>query len=100
MLVSGKVWCVKRETCEKGAMWTDWIPISFHTSRSANCGAFVSDPDVQDFEAPSCPYSFSAACYTSSSPAARTFFQELLWRKVSNSRVVPGNVVLDSRSRG
>ena len=28
-------WRVKRETCEKGATWTDWVPISFGPSRSA-----------------------------------------------------------------
>ncbi len=26
---------VKRETCEKGATWTDWIPTSFRPYRSA-----------------------------------------------------------------
>ncbi len=26
---------MKRETCEKGATWTDWIPISSRQSRSA-----------------------------------------------------------------
>jgi hypothetical protein len=47
---------------------------------------------------------FSFCCsdpvYTSSRPAERTFFQEVLFRKDSNSRVVPGNAGFDSRSRG
>jgi len=28
-------WRVKRETGEKGATWTDWIPTSSHPSRSS-----------------------------------------------------------------
>ena len=44
---------------------------------------------------------FSASWfYTSSRPARRTFFQEVLLRKVPNSLTVPGNVVVVSRSRG
>ena len=42
----------------------------------------------------------SGLIYTSSRPAERTFFQEALLRKVSNSRVVPGNVVFVSLNRG
>lgn len=38
--------------------------------------------------------------YTSSRPAERTLFQEVVPRNVSNSCTVPGNVVFVSRSRG
>jgi hypothetical protein len=30
---SHRPWRVKRETCEKGAMWTDWVPTSSRPSR-------------------------------------------------------------------
>jgi hypothetical protein len=57
-------------------------------------------PDVQTIEILLRRNGFFSGYYTSSRPAARTFFQELLWRNVSNSRVLPGNVVFDSRRRG
>jgi hypothetical protein len=44
---------------------------------------------------------FSASWfYTSSSPALRIFFHEIVPRKVSNSFAVPGNVVFTSRRMG
>ena len=56
--------------------------------------------DMQLIETLLAPKWLFAVCYTSSRPAERTFFQEVVPRKVSNSRVVPGNVVFVSRSRG
>ena len=57
-------------------------------------------PDVQTIEILLRRNGFFSGCYTSSRPAERTFFQEVLLRKVSNSRMVPGNVVFVFRSRG
>ena len=31
-----KTWRVKRETCEKSATWTEWIPTSSRPSRSSS----------------------------------------------------------------
>jgi hypothetical protein len=38
--------------------------------------------------------------YTSKRPAERTFFQVVVPRKISNSFMVPGNVVFVSLRRG
>jgi len=57
-------------------------------------------PDMQLIEALLRRNGFFTVCYTSSRPTERTFFQELVPRKISNSFMVPGNVVFVSRSRG
>ena len=63
-------------------------------------GRFPFIPDVQTIEILLRRNGFFSGCYTSSRAVERTFFQEVLLRKVSNSRVVPGNVVVVSRSKG
>jgi len=59
-------WRWKRETCEKGLTWTDWISTSSRPSRQSRsailqeCSPVV--PHVQTIEALACQNSFSAAC--------------------------------------
>ena len=62
-------WCVKRETCEKGAPWADWIPISFGPFRPSRLSraAILQEysplvPDVGTIENLACQNCFSAAC--------------------------------------
>jgi len=54
---------VKRETCEKGATWTDWIPTSrpSRESRSAILRGSPAVPDVQAIEVLLCRHGFPVA---------------------------------------
>jgi hypothetical protein len=61
----------KRETCEKGTMWTDWTPTSFSPSRSSRLSrqAILREcvpvvPHVVAIEVLLCQNGFSAACKT------------------------------------
>jgi len=59
----------KRETCEKGTMWTDWIPTSFSPSRSSRLSrqAILREcvpvvPHVRTIEVLLCRNGFFSAC--------------------------------------
>jgi len=59
-------WRVKRETCEKGAPWADWIPTSFGPSRLSRAAILQEYsplvPDVGTIEILACQNCFSDAC--------------------------------------
>ena len=44
-------WREKRETCEKAATWTDWIPTSSRQSRESRSAILRGSPAVPDVQA-------------------------------------------------
>jgi len=59
-------WRVKRETCEKGATWTDWIPTSSRPSRQSRSASLLEHspvvPDMRAIEIQAGLYRFSSTC--------------------------------------